>query len=184
MIEISDASISDVKVITSTPYQDHRGAFARWYCTDELAEVLQQRTIRQINFSETLTVGAIRGLHFQSFPSAEMKIVRCIKGRVFDVAVDIRANSRTFLKWMAIELSEANHRAIMIPEGFAHGFQVLETDSKLLYLHTALYDPKAEGGVRYNDPEVGINWPLDPSDLSARDLSHRLIDKNFEGIRV
>ncbi|HNQ76927.1 MAG TPA: dTDP-4-dehydrorhamnose 3,5-epimerase, partial [Pseudothauera hydrothermalis] len=105
-----------------------------------------------------------------------------LKGRVWDVAVDLRANSPTFLRWHAEELTPENHRMMVIPEGFAHGFQVLESGSELLYLHTAFYVPTAEGGVRYNDPRLAIPWPLPVSDLSDRDASHPLLAPNFSGI--
>ena len=113
---------------------------------------------------------------------AEIKIVRCLKGRVFDVAVDLRQGSPTFLKWTAVELTPENHLAFVIPEGCAHGFQVLEEDSELLYLHTAFYTPDAEGAVRFDDPRVGVNWPLVPTDLSARDLSHTHLKEIFKGL--
>ena len=111
-----------------------------------------------------------------------MKIVRCLKGRVFDVAVDLRKNSSTFLKWYGVELSPQNHRALVIPEGCAHGFQVLDEDSELLYLHTAFYTPNVEGAVRFNDPQINVDWPLTPTDLSTRDLNHPLLKEDFKGI--
>jgi dTDP-4-dehydrorhamnose 3,5-epimerase len=124
----------------------------------------------------------VRGLHFQYHPHAEMKLIRCLRGRVFDVAVDLRKNSPTFLEWHAEELSGENQRMIVIPEGFAHGFQVLETDSELLYLHTATYQKGSEGAVRYNDPLIGIHWPLPVTDVSARDQNHPFLDHSFHGI--
>ncbi len=114
-------------------------------------------------------------------PHAEMKLVRCLRGRVWDVAVDLRAESPTFLHWHAEELSPDNHRMVVIPEGCAHGFQVLTPDSELLYLHTAFYAPDAEGGVRHDDPALGIRWPLPVTDLSPRDRSHPLIDAGDRG---
>jgi dTDP-4-dehydrorhamnose 3,5-epimerase len=108
--------------------------------------------------------------------------VRCLKGRVWDVAIDLRANSPTFLQWHAEELTPANTRMMVVPEGFAHGFQVLEPDSELLYLHTAFYTPSAEGGLRHDDPSLGITWPLAVADLSARDANHPSIGQDFQGI--
>lgn len=163
---------------------DHRGAFSRLFCADALAPALGSRRIVQINQSLTRTVGAVRGLHFQQPPYAEMKMVRCLRGRVFDVAVDLRAGSPTFLQWHAEELSPASGRMMLIPEGFAHGFQVLEPESELLYLHTAFYTPAAEGGVRHDDPQLGISWPLPVTDLSARDRQHPLLSAGFTGIAV
>src|SRR5262249_48876555 len=130
-----------VSIVDSTPFKDHRGAFARLFCERELASIIGERRIVQINHSRTATRGAVRGLHYQRPPDAEMKLVRCLKGRVWDVAVDLRRGSPTFLRWHAEELSAANGRMIAIPEGCAHGFQVLEPDSELLYLHTAFYNP-------------------------------------------
>lgn len=171
-------------VVETTPHIDARGAFARLYCERELAALIGTRRIVQINHSRTATVGAIRGMHFQHPPHAEMKLVRCLKGRVWDVAVDLRRNSPTFLRWHAEELTPTNARMMVIPEGFAHGFQAMEAESELLYLHTALYTPDAEGGVRHDDPRLAIAWPLLVADLSPRDSSHPLIKPDFNGIET
>jgi dTDP-4-dehydrorhamnose 3,5-epimerase len=136
----------------------------------------------QINHSCTEAVGAVRGLHYQHAPHAEMKLVRCFKGKVWDVAVDLRPQSPSYKRWYAQELSPQNAHMMVIPEGFAHGFQVLEAGSELLYLHTALYKPDSEGGVRHDDPALGITWPLPVTDISARDSSHAYIDTTFRGI--
>jgi len=181
-MNIVETSIPGVCVMESTTFEDNRGAFSRLFCARELQPVLEQRAVAQINHSMTHSVGAVRGLHYQRPPHAETKIVRCLKGRVFDVAVDLRQGSPTFLKWTAVELTPENHLAFVIPEGCAHGFQVLEADSELLYLHTAFYTPDAEGAVRFDDPRIGVNWPLAPTDLSARDLSHPHLEENFKGI--
>lgn len=181
-MNLAETSIPGVWVIESMAFQDNRGAFSRLFCSQELKAALGQKTIVQINHSMTHGVGAVRGLHYQRPPHAETKIVRCLKGRVFDVAVDLRQGSPTFLKWTAVELTPENRRAFVIPEGCAHGFQVLEADSELLYLHTAFYTPDAEGAVRFDDPGIGVNWPLAPTDLSARDLSHPHLEENFKGI--
>lgn len=169
-------------IVESAAFQDNRGAFARLFCTQELQTVVGQRKIVQINHSMTQSVGAVRGLHYQKSPHAEMKIVRCLKGRVFDVAVDLRQDSPTFKKWTGVELTPENRIAFVIPEGCAHGFQVLEEGSELLYLHTAFYTPEAEGGVRFDDPMIGVDWPLSPTDLSVRDLNHPLMKEDFKGI--
>lgn len=183
-LKIRLASLAGLVIAESTPHSDERGAFARLFCDKELSEVLGSRKIVQVNHSRTSRVGAVRGLHFQLPPSAEMKLVRCLKGRVWDVAVDLRRHSPTFLHWYGEELTPANARMMVIPEGFAHGFQVLEADSELLYLHTACYTPAVEGGLRYDDPRLGITWPLAVTDLSARDANHPLIDVNFQGIAL
>jgi dTDP-4-dehydrorhamnose 3,5-epimerase len=121
-------------------------------------------------------------MHYQLAPHAEIKLVRCLKGSVWDVGVDLRAESPTFLHWYAVELTPENGKMIVIPEGCAHGYQVLEQDSELLYLHTASYCPSAEGGVRHDDPSVGIDWPLPVGGLSERDLRHPFISEDFKGL--
>ena len=176
--------MSGLVVIETELHNDERGFFTRLYCQKELGDVVGARQIVQINRSCTRTVGAVRGMHFQHEPHAEMKLVRCIKGKVWDIAVDLRAGSSTFLNWHAEELSAENARMIVIPEGFAHGFQVLEEDSELLYLHTAHYAPSAEGGIRPTDPRLSIDWPLELRDLSGRDRSHPLMDSEFTGLPV
>jgi dTDP-4-dehydrorhamnose 3,5-epimerase len=181
-MKIRPTGIEGVVVVEGESRPDSRGSFARLFCAEELASVVGRRSIVQINHSLTRAAGAIRGLHYQRAPHAEMKIVRCLKGRVFDVAVDLREASPTFLRWVSCELSPASGRALVIPEGCAHGFQVLEPESELLYLHTAYYDKAAEGAVRFDDPRVAVAWPLPPADLSERDRSHPLLQDDFTGI--
>jgi dTDP-4-dehydrorhamnose 3,5-epimerase len=123
-------------------------------------------------------------MHFQFAPYGEMKIVRCMRGKVWDVVLDLRKGSPTLLGWHAEELSPGNNRALVIPEGCAHGFQVLEPESELLYLHTAPYTSEAEGAVHFADPLIGIRWPLPVTDTSARDRSHPFLAKDFSGIDV
>ena len=123
-------------------------------------------------------------MHYQNPPFAEMKLIRCLKGKVFDVALDLRRHSETFMQWHAEELSPENNKLFVIPEGCAHGFQTLEKDTELLYLHTKCYQPEHEGGVLFNDPKININWPLKPSEISARDKSHTPISPNFQGITL
>ena len=129
-------------------------------------------------------MGAIRGLHYQSPPYVEMKFVRCLQGKVWDVVIDLRADSPTFLRWHAEELAPSSNCTLVIPEGCAHGFQVLQSGSELLYMHTEFYSPEHEGGVRYDDPRLQISWPLLPVDLSERDLNHPLMNSDFEGIKL
>lgn len=184
LVNILSTALPGVVVIETTPFVDHRGAFTRLYCTRELFPVLGERQIAQVNHSQTNKIGAVRGMHFQRAPHAEMKLVRCLKGRVWDVAVDLRAGSPTFLHWHAEELSPGNARMLVIPEGCAHGFQVLEEGSELLYLHTAFYTPSAEGGIRPTDPRLAIRWPLPLQDLSDRDGSHPPLTAEFTGLMV
>lgn len=183
-MKVNSTGIDGVAVVETTPYADHRGSFARLYCERELGEVIGGRRIVQVNHSRTASVGAIRGMHFQHPPYAEMKLVRCLKGRVWDVAVDLRAGSPTFLKWHGEELTPENARMLVIPEGCAHGFQALAPDTELLYLHTAFYTPDAEGGVRYDDALLGITWPLAVTEVSQRDAGHPAIGSGFSGIHL
>jgi len=171
-------------VVETEPCSDHRGSFARFYCQNELREIVGSRQVVQINHSVTHTVGAVRGLHYQLPPHAEMKLVRCLEGKVWDVAVDLRAGSPTYLNWHAEELSKSNGRMMVIPEGCAHGFQVLEQDCELLYLHTAFYTPSSERGIQPTDPKLDIHWPLPVQDLSGRDRNHSLLISDFSGLIV
>lgn len=177
-------AISGVSVVETSVFTDHRGEFARLFCERELAAAIGDRHIVQINRSRTSSPGAVRGMHLQRPPHAEMKLVRCIKGGVWDVVVDLRAGSPTLLQWHAEELTAQNARMLVIPEGCAHGFQVLERDSELLYLHTQFYAPEAEVGVPHDDPLLAISWPLPISDLSARDRQFSPIPPDFSGIRA
>lgn len=161
---------------------DHRGAFARFFCRDELKAILDKRQIMQINHSRTDTTGAVRGLHYQRSPDAEMKLIRCLKGKVWDVAVDLRADSPTLFQWHAEELSPANGAMLVVPEGCAHGFQTLDESSELLYLHTAFFNPASEGGVHPADPRIAVQWPLPIKDLSDRDRNHPLLTAGFTGL--
>ena len=178
------SSISGVLTIESESIVEKRGSFMRLYCQDEMREILGTRQIVQINHSHTRNAGAVRGLHYQNRPHAEMKLVRCIKGRVWDVAVDLRAGSPTFLQYHAEELSPDNRRMIVIPEGCAHGFQVMEPDSQLLYLHTDFYARLAEGGIHATDTVLSIAWPLPVQDLSERDSSLPTLTSDFTGLTV
>jgi dTDP-4-dehydrorhamnose 3,5-epimerase len=181
-MKIHPTPIADLVVAESKAFKDERGVFARLFCVQELLPVIGERHIVQINHSCTQAVGAVRGLHFQHAPHAEMKLVRCLKGKVWDVAVDLRPHSPCYKRWYGQELSAQNALMMVIPEGFAHGFQVLEAGSELLYLHTAFYKPESEGGVCHDDPELGIAWPLTVTDISARDSSHAYIDTGFRGV--
>ncbi len=156
--------------VKTNPFEDERGSFNRLFCSEELQEILHGKEIRAINFSHTREIGTIRGLHFQKKPFAEIKMVRCLRGKVFDVMVDIRQESPTFGLWHGELLTPESHTMMFIPEGFAHGFQVLEQDSELLYLHTAVYSKECESGIRFDDPTLEISWPLEPVNISERDL--------------
>jgi dTDP-4-dehydrorhamnose 3,5-epimerase len=175
-------ALPGVIVVESTPFTDLRGAFTRLYNERDLAPIIGGRRTVQINHSRTIAAGTVRGMHFQYPPHAEMKLVRCVRGRVWDVAVDLRAGSSTFLCWHAEELAPDNAHLLVIPEGCAHGFQVLEPESELMYIHTAHYAPEAESGVACNDPRLGITWPLPIEGLSRRDRSFPPIALDFPGV--
>lgn len=179
---IHNTTLPDVLVVETTRFSDLRGAFSRLFCERELAGVTGERRILQINHSRTQSKGAIRGLHYQRPPHAEMKLIRCIRGKVWDVAVDLRQGSPTFLHWHAEELTPENGRMLVVPEGCAHGFQVLEENSEMLYLHTAFYKPEAEGGLAYNDPKLAITWPLPATDVSEGDRGRQHINHDFTGL--
>lgn len=183
-MNIIDTPLADLKIVQSLPHRDNRGAFVRFFCAEELRPALGNRQIAQINHSTTSHAGAVRGLHFQRPPHAEMKMVRCLRGRVWDVAVDLRSGSPTFMQWHAQELAQDDAQMLVIPEGFAHGFQALEPESELLYLHTAFYNPSSEGGLRHDDPRLAIAWRLPPQDLSPRDLAHPLLGADFSGVAL
>ena len=170
---ITNTKINGVKIITSEPFEDERGFFNRIFCQKELEIIRPNIIIAQINHSMTKTKGTIRGLHFQHPPHAEMKIVRCIIGSIFDVAVDIRTDSPTFLQWHGEILSAENMKALVIPEGCAHGFQTLEDDIEMVYMSTAHYCKEAEDGIRFNEPKVGIQWSLPITVISEKDMTLR-----------
>ena len=169
-------------VIGLAPISDNRGWFSRFYCKEEFLQIGHSKEWVQANHSVTHALGTIRGLHFQRPPNAEIKLVRCISGAVYDVIVDLRKNSATFLQWFGVELSAANKQMIYIPEGFAHGFQTLQNDTELLYFHSEFYAPGAEEGLPYNDDTLNISWPMPVTELSQRDQEHSFINKNFQGI--
>jgi len=181
---ICDIPLKGASIIRSTPSTDDRGSFARFFCEKDLKNLIGVHHIVNVNYSNTIKKGAIRGLHFQYPPKAEMKMVRCIKGSVYDVIVDIRNGSPTFLRWYGIILSAKNMKMMFIPEGFAHGFQVLTPNSEMLYLHTEFYAPDLESGLRYNDPLLDITWPLEQTDISEKDRRYPLINKEYSGVTV
>jgi dTDP-4-dehydrorhamnose 3,5-epimerase len=179
---IEKTPIDGLHVIQRQPIGDERGYLERMFCGDELKSIIGQRSIVQINHTLTEKAGTVRGMHFQHLPYAEMKLVSCLRGEVFDVAVDLRKDSPTFLQWHAEVLTEANHKTFVIPEGFAHGFQTLTDDCELFYLHTAAYAPDAEAGLNACDPRLAINWPELITERSERDRSHAMLTDGFHGM--
>ena len=165
-------------------FGDSRGTLSRLFCAEELSVLGWEPHIAQVNLTSTSRCGTIRGLHFQFPPHSEKKLVTCIRGRVWDVIVDIRAGSPTFLMWHAEELTDENHRSLLIPEGFAHGFQTLSDDVEMLYCHSAPYVQTAEGGLYPLDPTLQISWPLPITELSVRDQQHPALHDSFQGIVI
>ncbi|NLQ05635.1 dTDP-4-dehydrorhamnose 3,5-epimerase family protein [Cylindrospermopsis raciborskii] len=181
-MKIVTTPIAGVWIVKTTPFVDQRGYLYRGFCNQELEPILKDRSISQVNVSKTEDVGAIRGIHFQYPPYSEMKFIRCIRGRIWDVAVDLRQGSATFLQWFYAELSADNGDMIVIPEGCGHGFQVLEPNTEMLYLNTSPYEPNHQSGLLYNDPLLNISWPIDVTTISERDQSHPLLSENFQGL--
>jgi len=165
-------------------FEDHRGKFTRLFCSKEFQERNIEKKIVQINDSFTVKKGTIRGLHYQVPPSSEIKIVKCIKGAIFDLIVDIRRNSHTFLQYYGAKLSDKNMKMLVIPEGFAHGFQTLEDNSEMLYFVTAFYNKENERGIRFNDPKINIEWPLEATNVSEKDRNYDLLDENYNGLDI
>ena len=176
--------IDDLQVIERRRIVDARGYLERAYCHEMLSPLVKEKPIRQINRTVTLKNGTVRGLHFQNAPHCEIKIVSCVRGEVFDVAVDLRRGSPTFLKWHAEVLSEINCLTFLIPEGFAHGFQTLSDDCELLYLHTADHNAQYEGALNALDPALDIAWPLPVAYRSERDAKHVMLSSDFNGIEL
>lgn len=174
--------LSGVWVLERKALEDTRGAFSRLFCADELRKIKVEKPIVQVNHSVTKTKGTVRGLHFQYPPHAEMKIVSCLKGEIFDVAVDLRRGSKTFLCWHGERLSAKNRRSLVIPEGVAHGYQTLTDDCELIYFHTGFYVPEAEGGLNVQDKRIGIDWPLPIAGLSERDQGHAFVQDGYGGV--
>jgi dTDP-4-dehydrorhamnose 3,5-epimerase len=169
-------------IVEPNPFSDQRGWFARFYCKDEFQRIGHHKEWVQLNHSESYKKGTIRGMHYQKPPFAEIKMVKCIAGRIYDVIIDLRKDSATFLKWFGAELSAENKKMLYIPEGFAHGFQCLADNCELIYHHSEFYTPDAEAGIRYDDPQLNIKWPANVTMLSPRDEQHPWLDKNFKGL--
>lgn len=176
--------LAGLTLLHTHPIADERGRFVRVFCEDALQSLRPNLHVSQVNISKTLAAGTVRGLHYQLPPMAECKLIRCLRGRVLDVAVDLRVGSPTFLDWHAVELSAENGNQIFIPEGFAHGFQALEDDTELLYFHTCAWSREHERTLRHDDPALAIEWPLPPRSISGKDRNAALLDDNFAGVTL
>ena len=173
-------SLAGSYVIELSPVTDSRGWFMRTWCKNEFAAIGHTNEWVQVNHSFTAARGSIRGMHFQLPPYEEIKMVRCIAGAIYDVIIDIRKDSSTYLQWYGTELTAANKKMLYIPAGFAHGFQTLEENSELIYHHSEFYTPGSEAGIKYNDAAISINWPLNVTDISDRDNNHPPIMSNLK----
>lgn len=180
--EISPTAIAGLHVLQRKPIGDSRGYLERLFCAEELQSLIPGKHIMQVNRTLTENTGTVRGMHFQHSPYAETKFVSCLRGEVFDVAVDLRQGSPTFLHWHAERLSAENHKTLVIPEGFAHGFQTLTDTCEMLYFHTAAYHPGAEGGLHVEDTKLAIQWQLPVAGLSPRDAAHPFLNSDFIGV--
>ena len=169
-------------VIEVEKHEDERGFFARSWCAREFGAKGLDHHLVQCNVSFNKRKGTLRGLHYQTPPNAEVKLVRCTKGSLFDVIVDLRKDSPTFLKWFAIELTATNYRMLYIPKLFAHGFQTLEDDTEIFYQMSEFYEPAASKGLRWNDPRLGINWPVAGRTMSQKDQAYPNLEVSFVGL--
>jgi dTDP-4-dehydrorhamnose 3,5-epimerase len=175
--------LAGLALVERKPIGDQRGFLSRIFCAEDLAACGWLKPVAQINHTYTRGKGTVRGLHFQREPYCEAKLVSVLRGEILDVAIDLRADSPTFLHWHGEVLSAENHRAMLIPEGFAHGFQALSDDVEMLYCHSIAYHPRSEGGLNPSDSRLAIEWPLAISEMSPRDRELPFVDDNFSGLR-
>jgi len=181
---ISSSPLAGLMMIERPLMADSRGSFRRLFCARELPEAFGSSGPVQLNHSFTAAAGCVRGMHFQYPPHAETKLVSCVAGAVFDVAVDLRDGSPTFLQWFGTRLDAVNNRSLLIPRGFAHGFQSLTDNCQMVYAHGEYYETAGEGAINPLDPAISIDWPVAVSSMSDRDRSHPLIDRVFVGVSL
>ena len=174
----TETILPGVYLIDIQPIGDARGFFSRFWCSKEFEAQGLSFDVAQINLSHSAQSGTLRGLHYQREPHAEAKVVACTRGRVFDVAVDLRPDSPTYLQWFGTELDSDTRQMLYIPKGFAHGYQTLENDTGLLYLVSEFYTPEAESGLRYDDPEIRIRWPQPVTSISDKDRNWELLSSS------
>jgi dTDP-4-dehydrorhamnose 3,5-epimerase len=181
-MDFFETTLKNAYVISPKLRSDERGGFARIFCKQEFEAIGHTKDFVQFNHSFNPKRGTLRGMHYQEVPYAEIKLIRCILGKVYDVIVDLREESPTFLHSFGVVLSAENMKMMYVPERFAHGFITLADDCELLYHHTAYYEPSAERGLRYDDPTLNIEWPEVPTVVSTKDQNYSLLDKNFLGL--
>jgi len=181
-VKFHTTPLKDARVIELEKRGDDRGFFARFFCQNEYAAAGLVSQFVQINNSLSANKGTLRGLHYQLPPAAEVKIVRCVRGALFDCIIDIRPDSPTFGKWFGAELNEENRLAMYVPRGFAHGLLTLRDDTEVLYLVSDFYSPDNERGIRWNDPYFKVSWPLAPTEISPKDSAWPDFDPVFHGV--
>ena len=173
----TETKLKGAFVIELERREDNRGFFARAFCQNEFKAHGLKPVIAQVNVASSVTKGTLRGMHFQYPPAAETKIVRCTRGALLDIIVDLRPESDTYLQHIAVELNEDNHRALFVPERFAHGYQTLSDKTETSYEVGEYYTPEAEGGLMYNDPRLGLKWPMPVAVISEKDQKFPLLDQ-------
>jgi dTDP-4-dehydrorhamnose 3,5-epimerase len=184
-----ETKIDGVVVVELEERRDERGFFARAWCEREFAEQGLNPRVAQINLSHNRLKGTVRGMHYQNAPHQEAKLIRCVRGAIYDVAIDVRPESRSYGQWLATELTAENRRLLYVPEGCAHGFQTLKDDTEVLYQASEFYAPDAEAGFRWDDPAIGIEWPetaarvISDKDRSWPDFEGAAASAAMDGVR-
>ena len=181
-MKFAETKLKDLNVVETEPYSDERGLFFRAFCKKEFSEIGLDKEFVQINQSVNYKKGTFRGLHYNSSPEGDDKLIRCISGKVFDIIVDLRKSSKTFLECVTIELSSENKKMLFVPSGFAHGFVTLEDNSQLIYHHTSYYEPANEAGIHFNDPKIKLELPINIEVITERDLNMPFMTDEFKGI--
>jgi dTDP-4-dehydrorhamnose 3,5-epimerase len=181
-MKFEQTKLAGAFVIELAPHADERGFFARSFCEREFAEHGLPTRFPQCNLSRNTRAGTLRGMHYQAAPDRESKLVRCNRGAIYDVIIDLRVQSKTRFQWIGVELSAETGRALLVPEGFAHGFVTLADDTEVFYQMSELYQPQGARGLRWNDPRFGVSWPRLPSVISERDATYPDFDAEaFDG---
>lgn len=181
-MKFTETKLKDLYIVETEPYADERGLFFRAFCKKEFRAIGLKKEFVQINQSVNYKKGTFRGLHYNNCPSGDDKLIRCISGKVFDIIVDLRRSSKTFLKYVAIELSSENKKMLFVPSGFAHGFITLEDNTQLIYHHTSYYQPECEAGIHFNDPKIKLKLPRDIEVITQKDLYMPFMTDEFNGV--
>ena len=174
-MKFNETKLQGAFIVALEPRRDHRGFFSRTFCAREFAEHNLKPAVAQCNLSYNYSQGTLRGMHYQLAPATETKFIRCTKGAIYDVIIDMRPDSDTYLQHIAVELSAENRLALYVPEMFAHGYQALTDDTEIIYQVSEFYTPNQERGLRYDDPALGIEWPLPISEISDKDANWALL---------